>query len=411
MNKRVLFRTNGCAVLMHETERIAKFFRLNNWIKTDSVHDADIVVITCCGVTHNEEDEALAMITNLEHDRKADSIFVVSGCLPAFAADRILAIAPDARLITNISDFQMLVNSSISISDIYYNVHSEIGMDKYYSNIDDDEKLAIEIDRQYGSSECRHRYEFCTMRRYIWQAKTVYQIKVSHGCPGNCSYCATKLAIGNVCSEPESRVLHQFREGLKGGYKYFLLIGDEVGSYGNDFGSDIVTLLNKMYAISSDIRLAIRYIHPDIFVRYYEHLKPYFASGYINYFCCAIQSASPTVLKGMDRNPNIEPFVQCMEDMNRNGYQVNKHTQIIVGFPGETSEDVLATLHCLIRCDFDHININIFSRRRGTRAYALKDTVDDATKHARYELFHKWQEHNKYAKMYSAIKHAVLAKQ
>lgn len=411
MNKQVLFRTNGCAVLTHETERIAKFFRLNGWIKTDSLHNADIIVITCCGVTHNEEDEASAMISELERGRKTGSLLVVSGCLPSFAAERIQTISPDARLITKSSDFNTLIGASVPISEVYYNAHSEIGIDAHYTeSMDDDEKLAMEIDRRYSSSECHHRYEFCTMRRYIWQGEAVYQIKVSQGCPGNCSYCATKLAIGNVCSEPESLVLHQFREGLDSSYKYFLLVGDEIGSYGNDFGSDIIALIDKMYAISPDVTLAIRYIHPDIFVRYYERLKPYFANGYINYFCCAIQSASPSVLKGMNRNPDIEPFVRCMEDMNRNGYRVNKHSQIIVGFPGETGDDVLHTLRCLIRCDFDHININIFSRRRGTRAYALTDTVDDSTKHERYELFREWQKQNKYAKMYSAIKKVVLAK-
>ena len=86
MNK-VYITSNGCAVLWNETERIAKYFRLNGWKKVSTPADADIIVVTCCGVTHNEENQAISMIGKLENCRKSDSLFVVSGCLPSFAGE------------------------------------------------------------------------------------------------------------------------------------------------------------------------------------------------------------------------------------------------------------------------------------------------------------------------------------
>ena len=56
---KVYITSNGCAVLKHETERIAKFFKLNFWERTTCVQDADMVVMTCCGVTHNEENQGI----------------------------------------------------------------------------------------------------------------------------------------------------------------------------------------------------------------------------------------------------------------------------------------------------------------------------------------------------------------
>lgn len=50
---KIYIHTNGCAVLKHETERIATFFHLNNMEITDIPEEGDIVVVTCCGVTHN----------------------------------------------------------------------------------------------------------------------------------------------------------------------------------------------------------------------------------------------------------------------------------------------------------------------------------------------------------------------
>ena len=194
------------------------------------------------------------------------------------------------------------------------------------------------------------------------------------------------------------------------GYHRFMMVGDEVGSYGVDFGENIADLLEEIHTFAPNIEIAIRYIHPDVLVRNYERLKPFFASGFISYFCCAIQSASPTILKLMNRNPNIEPFVKCIEDMNANGYKVSKHTQIVVGFPGETEADVLATIECLMRCDFDHININKFSPRKGTKAFEMEDNVPETVKVNRCQMFRRFMMMRKKEKMYQAVIKSVLSK-
>lgn len=409
--KRVYIRSNGCAVLMHETERIARFFNLNGWARTDYVCDADIVVMTCCGVTHNEEEQAIGIIDDIESRRNCNSLFVVSGCLPAFASTEISKVAPDAILITyqELDRFDQIISAVVPMSSVYYNVNPVLsGYGNDDLSLGEDEIVAKEIDQQYSSDLCQKMAVSCTFRRYKWQNDDIYQIKVSYGCPGKCSYCATKLAIGKFRSVEKKLVLRQFREGVDAGYKHFLLIGDEIGCYGMDFGEDLVMLLDDFYKISPDVSISIRYIHPDIFVKYYERLRPYLKCGYLDYFCSAIQSASPKILRAMNRNPDLEPFVRCMEDINANHYPVDKHTQIIVGFPNETAEDMLMTLKCLERCDFNHININIYSPRKGTKAYLLSDNVPASVKSERGAFFKTWMMRQKQAKMYEIIKRVII---
>jgi tRNA A37 methylthiotransferase MiaB len=96
-----------------------------------------------------------------------------------------------------------------------------------------------------------------------------------------------------------------------------------------------------------------------------------------------------------------------MEDMNREGYKFNKHTQILVGFPNETESDVLDTIDCLIRCDFDHININKFSPRQGTKAYEMEDNVPEPVKVRRCAIFRKLMMMNKKEKLYNAIQYTI----
>ncbi len=409
----VFIKSNGCAVLMHETERIAKYFTANGWLLAESPAEADIVVMTCCGVTNNEEDQTIGMIGELEQQRRPGSKFFVSGCMPAFAAERVIEASPTAVILKyrELGALDGIIGAEKPFHTVHYNTDPLLKKcGEEADQTDDDLRLMRKIDETYHSHECERTWEFSTLRKYMWQDGRTYQIKVSYGCPGHCSYCATKLGIGEFRSIDMGLVIKQFREGWQKGFTRFLLIGDEIGTYGRDIGTSLIDLLQQMYDLSEGrATVAIRYIHPDIFVKQYEQLSFFFANGFVNYFCCAIQSGSPEVLKRMNRNAWLEPFIRCMEDINANGYPVNKHTQIIVGFPGETAEDFLQTMDALCRCQFDHININLYSPRKHTAAWSMTDDVSLDEKAFRAALIRHNMMLNKKALLYDAIKKTIEA--
>lgn len=411
MNK-VYIDSNGCAVLRHETERIARYFTLNGWILEKSPEVADIVILTCCGVTHNEEDEAIGMLRKLEEIRTPDSRIIVSGCMPAFAKERVLDVSPQATILKYAELVQLdgIISADVPFETVYYNVHPQLESENN-SEYDTDTNLQLmrKIDRLCGSRMCEQAWNVSTLRKYMWDDNKTFQIKVSYGCPGKCSYCATKIGIGDFRSVDKDFIMMQFTEGLKMGYDHFILMGDEIGAYGRDIGTTLPELLQQMYDKSDGkATVSIRYIHPDILVTLYDRMKKFFALGFVNYFCCAIQSASPTVLMRMNRNPNIEPFIRCMEDINKNKYPVSKHTQIIVGFPGEVSDDVLLTMDALRRCEFEHININLYSPRQHTAAWNMKETVTQEEKIFRAELIRHSMKLYKKTLLYDAIKTSML---
>lgn len=411
MNK-VYIDSNGCAVLRHETERIARYFTLNGWTLEKSPEVADIVILTCCGVTHNEEDEAIGMLRKLEDVRTSDSLIIVSGCMPAFAKERVLDVSPQATILkyAELEQLDGIISADVPFVTVYYNVRPMLEPENN-SVYDTDSNLQLmrKIDQLCGSRMCEQAWNVSTLRKYMWNNSKTFQIKVSYGCPGKCSYCATKLGIGDFRSVDKNFVMKQFSEGLKMGYNHFILMGDEIGAYGRDIGTTLPELLQQMYDKSDGKAIvSIRYIHPDILVSLYDRMKKFFASGFVNYFCCAIQSASPTVLRRMNRNPDIEPFICCMEDINKNNYPVSKHTQIIVGFPGEVSDDVLLTMDALRRCEFEHININLYSPRQHTAAWNMKETVTKEEKLFRAELIRHSMKLYKKALLYDAIKASML---
>jgi len=413
--KQVYIDSNGCAILRHETYRIAKFFELNSWIEVSNVENADLVVVTCCGVTETDEENAISMISNLWNKKQRNAIFIITGCLPKIDQERLLKKYPTAFLIGNdeMDKFDDIANGNVKISDVYYNVGAtrKYYFDKEQFQEDSDLIFVNKIQSLYNTDILLDQYNYSTPRHYIWKESDIYQVRVSYGCGGNCSFCATKLGIGNFRSISIKSILHQITEGIDKGYTKIMLVGDEIGFYGLDIGLTLTHLIDEIYKINNKLKVGIRYIYPDMFVKYYPELKKYIESGFIYYFCSAIQTASPRLLKLMNRNPNITPFVECMKEINVRNYPIIKHSQIIVGFPTETDEDVVETLLCLMDCDFDYLNINPFSFRKGTKAYNLsKFRIDSEIIKSRCKIYENYLKINRSAKLYDKLKSIILNK-
>lgn len=410
---KVYINTNGCAILRHETYRISKFFSLNGHEEVLSPSDADIAILTGCGVTDNDEKISLEMIVKTKEQLPPSSALVISGCLPRIAKNKILEKVPNIIMIANdeFDKFDALINvrenGGTFINDVVYNNDAET---KYYFDsedivLDEDMEFAESISTKTGSNAMIRQYLYSSPRRYIWKEPDVYQIRVAYGCGGNCSFCATKLGIGQFRSVNIEKILAQFKEGIKKGFRRFMLIGDEIGFYGTDFNSSLSDLVERIYAISPNIEIGIRYIYPDMLVKNYARLRPFLLSGFIFYFCSAIQTASPRLLKLMGRNPKIEDFFACIDDLNMNHALVKKHTQLIVGFPTETDEDVFCTAECMLKYRFDYININKFSMRNGTKAMALvNDQIDNSVIEERIKFLNKIQSTIRSANFYEILK-------
>ena len=413
MNK-VYIETNGCAVLRHETYKIAKYIEINGFTEVDTAKEADYIIITGCAVIDENEDYAIETIRKLYNENKNHSKIIVAGCISAIASKRINSISGDIIQIknNNMDEFDKYFYISKKIKDVDFNIlpkrHHSSGDPSIFFDEDEvkDEEFVKKIDKICRQNNGINQFNYSTRGKHLWREPDLFEIKVASGCTGKCSYCATKLAIGNLRSVEEERILAQAREAKRMGYNRLMLMGDEIGAWSKN-GKDIVDLINDILNIDSNFKIGIRYIQPDIIVKNYERLKPILKKGSIYYFCAAFQSGSERILKLMDRNPNIEPFIKCMEDIKKNGYPVLRHTQIIVGFPTETDSDVLQTLEALQRASFDHVVITPYSRREGTKAYNFMPLSEEIVNN-RMKIFNDWLELNRTNKIYKSVREELL---
>ena len=408
--EKVYIETNGCAVLRHETYKIAKYIEKNGLLEVESPDIADYIIMTGCAVIDENENYAIKAIKKLYEENKNHAKIIVAGCIPAIAGKKIKEISSDIIQIKNeeINRFDDIFKAKYKLSDTTFNINPK----RHHSYGDPtvtiseseikDLMFASSIDKISNSNLAIEKFNYVTKGRHLWREPDLFEIRVSYGCSGNCSYCATKLAIGDFKSIPEDIILKQAELAKKENYQKIMLMGDEIGAW-REKDKDIVDLINDILRINPEFKIGIRYIQPDIIVKKYEKLKPILASGNIFYFCSAFQSGSERILKLMNRNPNIEPFIKCMEDIEKNNYPVLRHTQIIVGFPTETELDILKTLKALQRASFDHITISAYSTRENTEASKLEPLPKEIISE-RMTIFEDWLKLNRNNKLYQTLR-------
>lgn len=409
MNK-VYIETNGCAVLRHETYALAKYIEENGLEEVNNPKEADFIIMTGCAVIDVNEDFAIQSIKRLFDENHEHAKIIVAGCISTISSERISSISDKIIQIkySEMDKFDEIFYSRKKINEVNFNInpkrHHSFGDPQIIVDEEErkDEDFVRIIDSLVGSNVGINQFNYSTRGKHLWREPDLFEIKVASGCTGKCSYCATKLAIGDFKSVSEDSILLQAIQAKNSGYKRIMLMGDEIGAW-NDNGKDLIDMINDILKIDPEFKIGIRYIQPDIIVKKYEKMRPLLENGGIYYFCSAFQSGSERILKLMNRNPNIEPFINCMEDIEKNNYPVLRHTQIIVGFPTEQELDVLKTLRALQRSSFDHVTISAYSKRKGTKSFDL-DTFPDEVVRCRMELFNEWLKLNRNNKIYKTVR-------
>lgn len=412
--EKVYITTNGCAVLRHETYKIAKYIELNGYEEVDVPDKADYIIITGCAVINSNEEQILNIIRSIHGKHSNHAKIIVAGCVPTISSDKIDEISKNIIKIDNknMCNFDNIFYKNIKLNDVTFNINPKMHHSKGDPNIliSENERADIKLVEKVKNIICNTRFEeqfkYSTRGRHLWLDSDLFEIRVSYGCSNNCSYCATKLAIGDFRSVPEEIILNQAKIAKEQGYDKIMLMGDEIGAW-HEGKKNIVNLIEDILKINDQFKIGIRYIHPDVLAKNYEQLRPMFKKGNIFYFCSAFQSGSRKILKLMNRNPELGLFLNCMEDISKNNFPVFCHTQVIVGFPTETDEDFFDTVAALQKASFDHITITPYSAREGTVSYNYENIPEEVLI-KRMNLLNSWLELNRDSKLYKSLRKYIL---
>lgn len=323
---------------------IAELKEKENYSLTENAKEADLIILNTCSVREKPERKLFSEIGVYTNIKKKDAKIGICGCTASTLGKEIIKKAPSV-------DFVLGARNVSKITSIL------------------DKPKAVEVEINYDESN----YEFCMNTQSSIRAL----INISIGCDKKCSYCIVPHTRGKEISIPLDLILKEAEIRVANGAKEIILLGQNVNNYGARFSNphkkiNFTTLLQEISKIEGVERIKFVSPHPlhmdDEFIE--EFAKNQKISKYIH---MPLQSGSNKVLKDMKRGYSQEWFLDRVNKIKSLCPDVGIGTDIIVAFPSESESDFYDTLEVVKEVEFDTMYSFIYSPRKDTMAFNLKE--------------------------------------
>ncbi len=214
--------------------------------------------------------------------------------------------------------------------------------------------------------------------RRLLRSGPVAPLKIASGCDRRCTFCAIPSFRGAFVSRPAADIVTEAGWLAGQGVREIVLVSENTTSYGKDLpGRDhLEGLLADLAAVPGVDRVRLSYLQPaetrDSLIRAIAH-----TSGVADYFDMSFQHASAPVLRRMRRFGSRESFLALVDQIRAAAPQAGIRTNVIVGFPGETVQDLAELEAFLTGARLDAVGVFGYSDEDGTAAAGLDGKVDD----------------------------------
>ncbi|MGL5625334.1 tRNA (N(6)-L-threonylcarbamoyladenosine(37)-C(2))-methylthiotransferase MtaB [Cetobacterium sp.] len=356
--KKVAFYTLGCKVNQYESESIKNQLIKIGYEEEEFENKSDIYIVNSCTVT-SVADKKTRNVLRRAKKMNPDSVVIVTGCYAQTNSKELLEIEEIDFVVGN-SNKSGLVDF---IQDIE-NKKSKILTENIFE------------ERKY------EEYEFATLR----EMSRAY-IKIQDGCNNFCSYCKIPFGRGKSRSRSLDSILKEVEVLTKEGFKEFIIIGINLGAYGEDLDSDInlETLLEAVVKQDGVERVRIGSMYPDkISDRFIEIMRE--NKKLMPHLHISLQSCDNKVLERMRRNYGAELIVERLLKLRDNIENMEYTADVIVGFPGETDEMFQNTYDVIKGIGFSDLHVFQYSDREKTLANTFTDKIDTNVKKKRAEI-------------------------
>jgi len=358
----------GCEKRKLDAQHILDYFLANNFEGTDDITKSDILVYVTCAFIKDFENLSIKNIEKIYQNRKKDSKFIVSGCLPLINLSRLkkfenIEIIP----VREMNQFDKLTKFSIKFDKV------------------PDPNITIFENRKYEGKDINVHYS--NTRDEYEKAKRGYKIRLGYGCLGHCSYCVTRFATKSLQSKPLKTIINEFENAIYNKQKTIFFTGGDSGAYGQDIGLSIVKLLSKLFSIDGNYKIYFHDFGIHWLIKYFNELIQIFKENHekLGVFNFPIQSGSNKILKLMRRPYKIEEVIKSLNKLKREIPNLSFGTHILIGFPEETNEDFQKSIDLIKKIPFDFIMVFKYSDNPLVDSFKLSNKIKENIIKIRYE--------------------------
>jgi len=360
-------RTFGCQMNVHDSERLSGSLESAGYVRAELGADADVVVINTCAVRDNAAGKLYGTLGHLKSrkDKHEGMQIAVGGCMAQMDKDAVLDKAPWV--------------------DVVFGTHNMGSLPSL-----------LERARHNGDAELEILESLEVFPSTLpTKRDSVHSgwVSISVGCNNTCTFCIVPSLRGKEKDRRPGDILSEIRLLVDDGAIEVTLLGQNVNSYGVEFGDRQAfgRLLRAAGQIPGLERIRFTSPHPAAFTD--DVIEAMAETAQVMpQLHMPLQSGSDRILKSMRRSYRSERFLGILDRVRDRIPHAAISTDIIVGFPGETEEDFAETMRVVEQARFASAFTFQYSIRAGTPAATMPGQVPKAVVQERYERLVALQE-------------------
>lgn len=359
--KKVSVTSLGCDKNLTDSEQMTALLKNGGFEICERAEDADVMIVNTCAFVEDAKRESINQILELAQYKSADGgeekLLIVTGCLAQRYKDEILREMPEVDAVVGVNEYD-------KISDI------------------------IEARTEGGSKpvNCSETPLLYEGQRVRSTPKYTAFLKIAEGCDNRCTYCVIPYIRGPYRSRKAENILAEAEALAREGVKELIVIAQDTTRYGIDLYGEyrLPALLKELCAIDGIEWVRVHYCYPELVTD--ELIETFKTEPKLcNYFDIPIQHSADGILKRMGRRTNRARITQVINKIRREIPNAAIRTTLMVGFPGETEEDMDDLIRFIYEAKLDRVGVFAYSREEGTPAYDMPDQIDEEEKRRRLE--------------------------
>lgn len=345
--------TFGCQMNARDSEKLAGILEKAGYQHVDT-ETADLVIYNTCTVRDNANQRVYGRLGFLNSIKKKNPHMKIALCGCMMQEESVID----------------KIKKSYRFVDLIFGTHNIFKFAELLCTMFEAKEMVIDIwkdtDQIVEDLPAERKYSFKS------------GINIMFGCNNFCSYCIVPYVRGRERSRNPKDIIREIEGLAADGVKEIMLLGQNVNSYGRNLEESIsfAQLLREVEKVEGVERIRFMTSHPkDLSDELIQVMKE---SGKIcRHLHLPLQSGSTRILQAMNRHYSKEQYLLLAEKIRREIPDIAITTDIIVGFPGETLEDVAETIEVVEKVQFDNAFTFIYSKRTGTPAAAMENQASE----------------------------------
>ncbi|MDB2473936.1 tRNA (N(6)-L-threonylcarbamoyladenosine(37)-C(2))-methylthiotransferase MtaB [bacterium] len=342
--RKAAFHTLGCKLNFSETSTLARQLGEAGYARVHLDDAPDVVVINTCSVTDHADAKCRNAVRRAMQSNP-EAFVVVVGCYAQLKPSEITQIE---------------------------GVDLVLGAGEKFNLVEHLEGASKGEEARALASEIKEVRDF--VPGFSSGDRTRTFLKVQDGCNYFCAFCTIPLARGRSRSATVADTVREAQKAVAAGAKEIVLTGVNIGDFGTAHGETLLDLIQALDGLDGVTRFRISSIEPNLltdeiiaFVGQSERFQPHFH--------IPLQSGSDNILSAMRRRYRTELYRNRIARIRELMPEASIGVDVIVGFPGETDEEFMATVDFIKSLEISYLHVFTYSERPNTTALRIDDVV------------------------------------